>query len=57
MHHSTFHAACATLCSKIYQADVICFTDNEAVSSILVTGKSNVLMCRAYWMRFITRKA
>ena len=34
------HAACV-LCKGIRRADIICFTDNEAVLSNLITGKSD----------------
>ena len=39
---SASHLACAVLCRGIRQADVICFSDNEAVLSNLITGKSDV---------------
>ena len=39
---SASHAACIQLCKGIRRADIICFTDNEAVLSNLITGKSDV---------------
>ena len=39
---SASHMACTLLCKGIRRADIICFTDNEAVLSNLITGKSDV---------------
>ena len=39
---SASHAACVQLCKGIRRADIICFTDNEAVLSNLITGKPDV---------------
>ena len=39
---SASHVACIKLCEGIRRADIICFTDNEAVLSNLITGKSDV---------------
>ena len=39
---SASHLACTVLCKNIRRADLICFTDNEAVLSNLITGKSDV---------------
>ena len=36
------HLACTVLCKGIKNADIICFTDNEAVLANLITGKSDV---------------
>ena len=41
---SASHAACTALCKGIRHADLICFTDNEAVLSNLITGKSDVCL-------------
>ena len=41
---SASYAACTVLCKGIRQADIICFTDNEAVLSNLITGKSDVCL-------------
>ena len=39
---SASHLACTLLCKGINRSDIICFSDNEAVLSNFITGKSDV---------------